>query len=82
MLTIARSHQLGTAIGIRRAVKLAVLPQLAWHRQAAGAHGHRCYDWALIGLQLTDSDDDRHGSHHALLVRRHRRTSEMAFSRT
>lgn len=36
----------------------------------------------MIGLHLTDSDYDRHGGHHALLVRRHRRTGEVAFSRT
>jgi hypothetical protein len=84
VLTIACSHQVGTALGIRRAVDLAVGPDLTWHRVSAGpgAHGHRCYDWALIGLHLTDSDYDRHGGHHALLVRRHRRTGEMAFYRT
>jgi hypothetical protein len=41
----------------------------------AVAKGHRFYDWALA-----DIADDRPG-HHQLLVRRNRRTGELAFYR-
>lgn len=53
------------------------LPRRAWQKLSAGAgaKGHRFYDWALVDLA-----DDRPG-HHQLLVRRSRRTGELAFYR-
>ena len=53
------------------------LPKRAWQKLSAGAgaKGHRFYDWALADIAA-----DRPG-HHQLLVRRNRRTSELAFYR-
>jgi SRSO17 transposase len=44
-----------------------------------GAKGHRLYDWAF--LRLDDGEPDR-GGQRWLLVRRHQRTSELAFYRS
>jgi SRSO17 transposase len=84
VVAIASDHRLTTGIGTRRAVDLAVRPDLPWHRLSAGdgAHGHRWYDWALIDLHPADRDHDAHGGHHALLIRRNRTTGELAFYRT
>lgn len=53
------------------------LPKRAWQKLSAGAgaKGHRFYDQAPAGIA-----DDRPGHHH-LLVRRNRRTGELAFHR-
>jgi SRSO17 transposase len=82
VLAVARSHQVVTGIGSRRAVDLAVRPDLAWQRisAGAGAKGHRWYDWALIDLTDDDSDHDQQGGSHGLLVRRARH-GELAFYR-
>ena len=83
VLAVARSHRVVTGIGARRAVDLAVRPDLRWQRLSAGqgTKGHRWYDWALIDLAADDRDHDAHGGRHALLVRRGR-TGELAFYRT
>jgi SRSO17 transposase len=78
VLAVARSHQVTTGIGPRRAIDLAVrLPGRAWQRLSAGkgAKGERFYDWALI-----DIDEDGPGCHW-LLIRRNRTTGELAFYR-
>jgi hypothetical protein len=56
------------------------LPKRAWQRLSAGkgAKGHRFYDWAWI--RLAGGHDEPFG-HRWLLVRRHRRTGELAFYR-
>jgi SRSO17 transposase len=84
VVAVASDHRVTTGIGARRAVDLAVRPDLAWQRLSAGdgAHGHRWYDWALIDLHPNDRDHDGHGGHHALLIRRNRTTGELAFYRT
>jgi SRSO17 transposase len=84
VVAVAGNHRLTTGIGIRRAVDLAVRPDLRWQRLSAGdgAHGHRWYDWALIDLHPSDGDHDQHDGHHALLIRRNRSTGELAFYRT
>lgn len=51
VLAIAKTHQITTGIGARRAIDLAVrLPGRSWQRMSAGrdAKGERWYDWALI----------------------------------
>ncbi|MET8637643.1 IS701 family transposase [Streptomyces sp. NPDC004680] len=76
VLAVARDHQIATHAGKFRADTLVKrLPRRAWQKLSAGAgtKGHRCYDWALA-----DIADDRPG-HHQLLVRRNRRTGELAF---
>ena len=43
-----------------------------------GAKGYRYYDWSFTALPHAD---DEHGGHHWLLIRRNRRTGELAFYR-
>ncbi|MGA5148511.1 IS701 family transposase [Streptomyces griseoincarnatus] len=78
VLAVARDHQISTHAGKFRADTLVKrLPRRAWQKLSAGAgtKGHRFYDWALA-----DIADDRPG-HYQLLVRRNRRTGELAFYR-
>jgi SRSO17 transposase len=78
VLAVACDHQVAVAAGKRRADELAAcLPRSAWQRYSAGpgAKGHRHYDWALIGI--AGGQPGRSW----LLVRRSRRTRELAFYR-
>jgi SRSO17 transposase len=77
VLAVAASHQVITAAGACPARRLAArLPRRAWQRYSAGdgAKGHRYYDWAWLAI-----DPGRAG--HQLLIRRNRRTGELAFYR-
>ncbi|MFF2167634.1 MULTISPECIES: IS701 family transposase [unclassified Streptomyces] len=79
VLAVARDHQIGTRAGKLRADALVKkLLKRAWQKLSAGAgaKGHRFYDWALA-----DITDDQPGRHQ-LLVRRNRRTGELAFYRS
>jgi SRSO17 transposase len=81
VLAVAKDHRIGTGIGVRRAIDLAVrLPPRAWQRHSAGrgAKGNRWYDWALV--DTTDPAAAGNGCHW-LLIRRNARTGEMAFYR-
>jgi len=78
VLAVAKSHPVATPAGAVRADALArKLPPRAWQRLSAGpgSKGHRWYDWAWVSI-----DPGRPG-HHWLLIRRHRRTSELAYYR-
>ena len=78
VLAVAASHRVATAAGTCPAGQLvARLPRQAWQRCSAGAgvKGHRYYDWAWAGI-----DPGRPGHRH-LLIRRNRRTRELAFYR-
>ena len=78
VLAVAKSHPVATAAGALRADALAArLPPRSWQRLSAGpgAKGHRWYDWAWVSI-----DPGRPG-HRWLLIRRHRRTRELAFYR-
>lgn len=78
VLAIACDHQIPTHAGKLRADALAKkLPKRAWQQRSAGtgAKGLRFYDWAVA-----DITDTRPG-HHQLLIRRNRRTGELAFYR-
>jgi SRSO17 transposase len=78
VLAVAKSHRLNAGPGACRADQLAArLPRSAWQQYSAGngAKGHRYYDWALIGVE------PRSSGHRWLLVRRNRRTRELAFYR-
>jgi SRSO17 transposase len=81
VLAVACSHQVRTGLGVYRVDVLAAgLPTSAWQRVSAGrgAKGHRYHDWSFTALpHATDS----HGGHHWLLIRRNRRTGELAFDR-
>ena len=78
VLAVAASHRVATAAGSCPAGQLAArLPRQAWQRYSAGpgAKGHRFYDWAWAAI-----DPGRPGQRH-LLIRRNRRTRELAFYR-
>ena len=78
VLAVAATCQVTTAAGAFQARQIAArLPGRAWQRYSAGqgAKGHRYYDWAWGSI-----DPGRPG-HRWLLVRRSRRTRELAFYR-
>ena len=78
VLAVACDHQITTNTGkIRADALVKKLPKRAWQTRSAGtgAKGQRFYDWALI-----DITDDRPGRRQ-LLIRRNRRTGELAFYR-
>lgn len=78
VLAVACSHRVTTGAGTCRADALAAsLPRHVWQRHSAGqgAKGHRFYDWAWASIE-----PGRPGCHW-LLIRRHRRTGELAFYR-
>jgi hypothetical protein len=78
VLAVACDHGVAVAAGTRRADELAAcLPRSAWQRHSAGpgANGHRYYDWALIGIPGGQPGQSW------LLIRRSRRTRELAFYR-
>jgi SRSO17 transposase len=78
VLAVAASHRVTTAAGTCPAGQLAArLPRRAWQRYSAGqgARGHRYYDRAWLAI-----DPGRPGHRH-LLIRRNRRTRELAFYR-
>jgi SRSO17 transposase len=79
VLAVACDHRFATAAGTHPADELAAcLPRRAWcpYSAGAGAKGHRRYDWALLEV-----DSHNHQGHRWLLIRRHRRTGELAFYR-
>ncbi|MER6596577.1 IS701 family transposase [Micromonospora purpureochromogenes] len=81
VLAVACSHQVITGLGVYRVDVLAAgLPATAWQRVSAGrgAKGHRYYDWSFTALP---AHHDKHDGHHWLLIRRNRRTGELAFYR-
>ncbi len=83
VLAVAKDHRISTGIGVRRADEWARrLPTQAWQQLSAGtgAKGERFYDWALVETIDAAADPDRTGCHW-LLIRRNRRTGELAFYR-
>jgi SRSO17 transposase len=78
VLAVARNHQVATGARTCRVDEVAArLPGRAWQRYSAGqgAKGHRYYDWAWITISPGRS------GHRWLLIRRSRRTAELAFYR-
>lgn len=78
VLAVAASRQVATAAGPCAVRQLAGrLPRQAWQRYSAGegAKGHRYYDWAWLAI------DPHRPGHRYLLIRRNRRTRELAFYR-
>src|SRR5690349_11136019 len=78
VLAVTSACQVATAAGPCQARAIAArLPRRAWQRcsAGAGAKGHRYYDWAWLA-----TDPGRPGHRH-LLIRRSRRTGELAFCR-
>jgi len=80
VLAIGCDRRIPTATGTHRADALAaMLPRRAWQRLSAGAgaKGHRYYDWAWVDIRNTAGQV----GHRWLLIRRNRRTGELAFYR-
>lgn len=80
VLAVGCAAQITTATGVYRADDLTrMLPQRAWQRLSAGqgAKGHRYYDWAWIDVPNTAGQS----GYRWLLLRRNRRTGELAFYR-
>jgi SRSO17 transposase len=79
VLAVSRDHRIPVGAGrAARADELAArLPRRAWQRLSAGAgaKGHRYYDWAWITIA------DASPGCRWLLIRRNRRTRELAFYR-
>ncbi|WP_184729114.1 IS701 family transposase [Saccharopolyspora phatthalungensis] len=79
VLAVACDAPITTAAGTLRADAVAgMVPSRAWQRISCGtgAKGHRYYDWAWVDIHAPDP-----GGHRWLLLRRHRRTGELAFYR-
>ncbi|MET9183612.1 IS701 family transposase [Kitasatospora aureofaciens] len=79
VLAVSRKRPVPTRAGVFRAGNLAHgLPKRAWQRLSAGAgaKGHRFYDWAQVEIHTPECSGYRW-----LLVRRNRRTGELAFYR-
>ncbi|MBT1188758.1 IS701 family transposase [Streptomyces sp. CJ_13] len=80
VLAVSRKRPIATRAGVFRAGQLAYgLPKKAWQRLSAGtgAKGHRFYDWAQVDMAGPPGSP----GHRWLLVRRNRRTGELAFYR-
>jgi SRSO17 transposase len=78
VLAVAKDHHVSTEAGKLRADAIAArLPRVSWQRLSAGpgAKGHRYYDWAWVAIE-----PGRPGRHW-LLLRRNRRTGELAYYR-
>jgi SRSO17 transposase len=79
VLAVACDHRVPAGAGHTiRADQLATrLPPKAWQRLSAGtgAKGHRWYDWAWVTIS------DPGPGHRYLLIRRNRRTGDLAFYR-
>jgi hypothetical protein len=78
VLAVACDHPVRIGAGTQRAdALLNRVPARAWQCVSAGrgAKGHRLYDWAFIRLDPSDPD---HSGQHWLLVRRNRKSGELA----
>jgi SRSO17 transposase len=82
VLAVACDHQITAGrVKVRIDRIAASLPEGVWQRLSAGrgAKGHRYYDWAWIDLNSTERHDL--SGHRWMLIRRIRRTRELAFYR-
>ncbi|MGW1659137.1 IS701 family transposase [Streptomyces atratus] len=80
VLAVSSTHPVITPAGKLQAKALAArIPKRAWQQVSAGAgaKGERFYDWAQIDVH----DPTGRPGHWCLLVRRNRRTRELAFYR-
>src|SRR6266540_4054943 len=83
VLAVACDHPVVAAGDTYRAdALLGGVPARAWQQISCGngAKGHRYYDWAFIRLDHDPASGQQHGQHW-LLIRRHRKTRELAFYR-
>jgi SRSO17 transposase len=78
VLAVAKDHHVTTAAGKLRADAITRrLPRASWQRLSAGPglKGHRFYDWAWVAIEPGAQ------GRHWLLIRRSRRTGELAWYR-
>ncbi len=78
VLAVAATCRVTIAAGTCQARQIAArLPRRAWQQYSAGqgARGHRYYDWAWVAIGPAQP------GHRWLLIRRNRRTRELAFYR-
>jgi SRSO17 transposase len=83
VLAVACDHRVRAAGGTYRADELvARVPTRAWQQVSCGkgAKGHRFYDWAFCRLDDGKPAGGGQAGQRWLLVRRHQRTGELAFS--
>lgn len=79
VLAVSSTHRVPTPAGDQRADHLAKkILKRAWQKLSAGrgAKGHRWYDWAQIAITAPGLAGHQH-----LLIRRNRRTGELAYYR-
>lgn len=84
VLAVACSHQVTTADGTARVDEIAEdLPAAAWRSVSAGngAKGKRLYRWARISIDPGENAGGAESGVHAVLIRRHPRTKELAYFR-
>jgi SRSO17 transposase len=84
VLAVACDHPVVAGGGTYRAdALLRRVPASAWQCVSAGkgAKGHRHYDWAFIGLDHDDLDRAGRVGQRWLMVRRNRKTGELAWYR-
>jgi SRSO17 transposase len=82
VLAVACDHRVDTGLRrVRADVLAAGLPGRAWRRLSAGqgAKGRRCYDWAQVAI--IGADTAGVGGWRWLLVRRNRKSGELAYYR-
>ncbi|MGW0963845.1 IS701 family transposase [Streptomyces gelaticus] len=79
VLAVSSTHRIPTPAGPQRADHLVkLIPRRAWQKLSAehGAKGHRWYDWTQIAISTSGLAGHQH-----LLIRRNRRTGELAYYR-
>jgi SRSO17 transposase len=84
VLAVACDHPVGFGGTTQRAdALLKRIPARAWQQIScgAGAKGHRYYDWAFLRLDHDGPGPGEQAGRHWLMVRRNRKTGELAFYR-
>jgi SRSO17 transposase len=84
VLAVARNHHVRFGGTTHRGdALLSKVPARAWHCVSAGkgAKGHRLYDWAFLRLDHDHPALDGQAGTHWLMIRRNRKTGELAFYR-
>jgi SRSO17 transposase len=85
VLAVRASHVItvGSGRAVTAAAAARLIPARAWHRMrtGSGTKGTRHYDWAMLQVASDDTPGGHEDGHSALLVRRHRYTSQLSYYR-
>jgi hypothetical protein len=84
VLAVACDHRVRFGGATHRAdALLTKVPAKAWQCVSAGtgAKGHRLYDWSFVRLDHDHPAPDGQAGRHWLMIRRNRKTGELAFYR-